>query len=78
MKPEFKKVDLGSLIWKYDMSDALIVICYKNLKRLRNFGYMGTDRNLATNRGIAQFFSANFGILGDMGPPPVQFVDKFN
>ena len=43
---KIKKGDLGNQILKYDViHDALKVICNKNLKRLRNFGDMGTGRN---------------------------------
>jgi hypothetical protein len=45
-----KKVDLKNLILKYDViHDALKVTFNKNSHNLRNFGDMGTDRNLAKN-----------------------------
>ena len=47
---------------KYDViHDTLIVIRTKNLKRSRNFGDMGTGRNIAKYREIAYVFLAMLG-----------------
>ena len=53
-KMKIQKSRFGKFNLKYDViHDALKVICNENFKRPRNFGDMGTCRNLAKNREIA-------------------------
>ena len=60
IKLRFKKVYLLKLylrnfILKYDViHDALKVICNKNIKRLRNFGDIGSFGGIGTGRKLAK------------------------
>jgi hypothetical protein len=65
-----------NFILQYDViHDALEVICYKNLKRPRNFGDIASYGNILALAGIKlkfvklRRFFGDIGKLGDIEPP---------